>query len=175
MKLKYLIALPFACLSLTSQAQTLAEAVQACSQTDNSLKRLVCYDRVAKDMRQYDRTDVPLVRAPSQPHPAAPQAGQVQTPQPPMASQDPVDKFGMEHKAYTEGGADKILVSIQDKSKDRYGKWTLTLSNGQIWKQDDSQNYYFPDGQVYIERGLFGAFYLGTEESNRRMRVERLK
>ncbi|MDF2178736.1 hypothetical protein P2G88_10795 [Aliiglaciecola sp. CAU 1673] len=59
--------------------------------------------------------------------------------------------------------------------KGSYNKPIMTLDNGQLWKQVDSQRYYMPDGHLYIERGALGSFWLGSEDANRRMRVSRIQ
>ena len=39
------------------QAETVADALEKCRNTDNSLKRLMCYDSVAKSLNKYEGSD----------------------------------------------------------------------------------------------------------------------
>lgn len=158
------------------QASTVAQAVKDCSQEQNSLKRLVCYDKISKALNQYQDAALPGAASvvvsgqTAEPAPSdAPVGGAMRT-------QDPADYFGMEHKQKASAEElDKILITVSKVDKDPYDKLILTLGNGQQWKQIDSQRYYLPDGQLYIERGVLGSFFLGSEDSKRRMRVTRIK
>ena len=40
-------------LAFSVQAETVTQALEKCRGVDNSLQRLVCYDRVAKNVNQY--------------------------------------------------------------------------------------------------------------------------
>ncbi|GAA0358387.1 hypothetical protein GCM10009092_23250 [Bowmanella denitrificans] len=178
MKIKQLfLALPFCFLGVFAQAETLASALQACTKEQNSLKRLVCYDKVAKDASQFEGGDRVLST-----HQAISQVrGQSARQDGPLPTQQTVEttsqeqNFGLEHVTRPENEEDKIYVTLQSKDQDAYGKLILTLTNGQIWKQSDSGNFPIPNGQLYIERGMLGAFFLSSDEANRKIRVKRIK
>ncbi|MBT1064155.1 hypothetical protein KJY73_11250 [Bowmanella sp. Y26] len=176
-----IIALPLCLTVMSGQAATLSSAVQACSQEQDSLKRLVCYDKVAKELRQYSDLDKPsspqpIVNAQPAVSKAQPQMSSPKHHAQPEATMSNVEKnFGMEEKISREESADKILVTLQDKDRDNYGKWVLTMTNGQVWKQADTGRFPLPDGQLYIERGMLGSFFLSSESVNRKIRVKRIK
>ena len=172
-----IIALPLCLTVMSGQAETLSSAVQACAQEKDSLKRLVCYDKVAKETKQYKDGDTAFAPASTTPQvnrkataPVVVKAEQQAT-----TVVDAEQNFGLDERKRPENETDKILVSIQNKDKDPYGKWVLTMTNGQIWKQSDSGSYRLPDAQLYIERGVLGSFFLGAEGMNRKIRVKRIK
>ncbi|GGO65960.1 hypothetical protein [Bowmanella pacifica] len=174
---KLIIALPLCLTVMSGQAQTLASAIQSCAQEKDSLKRLVCYDKVAKETNQYKDGDTAFAPASTTPQvnrkataPALVKAEQHAAP-----VVDAEQNFGLDERKRPENETDKILVSIQNKDKDPHGKWVLTMTNGQIWKQSDSGSYRLPDAQLYIERGVLGSFFLGAEGMNRKIRVKRIK
>lgn len=164
MKLSAFLIIPALFMGAVAQAETLADAMQQCSKEENSLKRLVCYDRLSKDLRQFENSPLPQS---SHLPPATADAE-------PVSPSEQMQKFGLPEKSEVIS-EDKILVSVADKHRDARGKWILELTNGQTWKQTDSQDYYFPEGQIYIEKGFLGSFFLGSDDSNRRMRVKRIQ
>ena len=65
-----------------------------------------------------------------------------------------------------------VLVAI-DKTKN--GKWILTTSGQQVWRQTDNQRINLKEGQkVQISKGSLGSFFLKTETQNKRIRVKRI-
>lgn len=53
---------------------------------------------------------------------------------------------------------------------------TITLSNGQVWRQQSSKFIDISEGdEVYVRKGLFGSFHLSTDKINRSIRVKRSK
>lgn len=169
MKISAFLVIPSLFMGAVAQAETLADAMQQCSKEENSLKRLVCYDKLNKDLRQFDNSPLPQSSQRQQKESAATSSGQ--QPAPPSTQ---MEEFGLpkESEMISE---DKILVTVAEKRRDAHGKWIIQFTNGHIWQQTDSQDYYFPESQVYIEKGFLGSFFLGSEASNRRMRVKRIK
>jgi len=140
------------------------EALQQCAGIEDSLERLVCYDNIAKqsqgDSKQAERQKSNTQEMTSQ-----------------QESSSSQQTFGMEHKDKEEGQVDRIEVEVASKEQGPYKKWRITLNNGQVWKQTDSGGY-FPwddDDTYYIERGALNSFFFGREDSNRRMRVQRVR
>lgn len=169
------IALMF---SLSAQAETIGEALNACKNKENSLKRLMCYDDVAKSMDKYSGLDKALssgytvtprnTTASAQPSPA---------PQAETSSKEATGtNFGLEHKEPDYEDADKIYGAVVKAEETPFGKHVITLDNGTVWQQTDSIRYKVKEGQqVYVERGLLGAFYLSRDDINSRMKVKRIK
>jgi hypothetical protein len=75
----------------------------------------------------------------------------------------------------------QITASITEYSVNRYGKITVTLGNGQVWRQlnsDGSRLILSAKGRVYtarIKRGLAGGYMMKIHELNRTIRVRRIK
>lgn len=139
-------------LAQDSTTQQLAK----CAIIENPLQRLVCYDKVAAG-------EAPVERSAGQSAARSPAAS-------------PEQEFGREHREDpTDNRPDKIFVELADVQRNYYGKWEITLKNGQQWEQVDSRTTPLPlDGDYYIERGVFNSFFLGRVGENRRIRVRRV-
>lgn len=162
-------------------AETIGEALSKCSATENSLQRLVCYDRVVKDMNQYEGLDTEAARtitAPSVYTPVAPQrplpqqANVAQRPAPPSEQ----DKFGLEHKRDTQEELDELTSVITGIKENPYGKLVVSLSNGQVWQQTDDARLNLDEGmEIQLKRGFLSAFFMSREGISTRIRVKRIK
>jgi hypothetical protein len=173
-----LIALICALGASSVQAETVAQAIEKCRNTDNSLKRLVCYDNVAKSLRQYEGVDSELSQLPALTvkRPASVPSTPVQPAQPEARNAVPENEFGLEHKRDLSKEASELQVTIAELSKTVRGKHKLTFSDGSVWQQTDETYLKFEKGQVVtVERGLLGSFYLSVEGLNKRMKVKRLR
>lgn len=161
-------------ISFNLQAETLAEAVEKCRVVSNSLKRLVCYDQLAQRAQNLEDSDLaefyaerPLV-APvpgeSRPNTSAP------------SRSAPRNNFGLEDRESQQkkDEASEMSAVVGTVEEDPYGKLIVTLADGQIWRQTDSEVFKLRSGDsVTISRGLLGSFYLQKDGLNRRMRVKR--
>ena len=167
-----------------SAQQTIEDAITQCSSEKNSLQRLVCFDRVAKSVRQYSGVDQALPTVSRQPvnvPRAAPQASTPRATVPNQAVQptQPVttaeQEFGIEHKRDTSKMIDKIYAVVTKVSVNQRRKRIITLENGQVWQQQDGSTLKVAVGDtIYVERGVLGAFYLSTDNLNKRMKVKRV-
>lgn len=152
-------------ISLFSYADTLEDALQHCRSIMPSADRLSCYDAIPP-------------KAPSVPSAVA------ETPTPVTATHTTapamqtrlVDYFGFEEKAIAKQMPDTIDVEIADVSTNN-GKLTITLNNGQIWRQTDNKLYHYKteDGQAYIQRGALSSFFFSQQGVKTRIRVKRLQ
>ncbi|GEA10206.1 hypothetical protein [Alteromonas sp. KUL49] len=162
-------------------AETIGEALSKCSATENSLQRLVCYDRVVKDMNQYEGLDTEAARTITASPVYTPVAPQRPLPQQPSVAQRPAppseqDEFGLEHKRDTDEMAQGQSSVIAQVKKNAYRKYEFTLNNGQVWRQTDDSSIKLEEGiAVQIERGVLGSFFLSIDGLNKRMRVKRIK
>jgi len=68
---------------------------------------------------------------------------------------------------------EKTYYTIAEVWQNPRGLQRMRLGNGQVWEQISSEgNFEIREGeQYYIEPARFGGFFLGTDGSNRRMRV----
>ncbi|WP_258808196.1 type VI secretion protein [Pseudidiomarina sp. CB1] len=143
----------------SAQEPTL-EQLRTCAAIENPLKRLVCYDKVAAG------EGVEIAVAETNKQAPAKKSN---------ARQEPADDFGLPAQESNED-SDTIYVAIDKTEKDPYGKWIIYFTNGQVWKQTDSQTFQLPlDGNYAIERGLLNGYFLGREGVNKRIKVRRIK
>ena len=174
MKIK-LCALAIVCaFSHVAFAESLAKAMEKCSQVDNSLKRLVCYDQLNNKANGYQDSELPTQvyrRPPNANNETYPQAPQVASNQ----VGNPVDNFGKPIlQTIQREEIDSLSAQISAIQKDQRGKFSITLDNGQIWQQTDSKSVLLREGDsVVLEKGLLGAFFLKEVSSSSRIRVER--
>lgn len=180
MKKLSIVALLLCAAASESQAESISDALKDCGRQQNSLKRLVCYDKVVQNLDRYSGLDE-LMNVPA-PLPA--QAGSQAPsrtpykPQPRVESAQPStpsSDFGMENRRDAEA-VDKIYGNITELKKGPRKRYILTLDNGQVWKQTDNETLSLKVGQtVYVERGVLGAFYMSKDSVNRKIRVKRSK
>jgi hypothetical protein len=88
--------------------------------------------------------------------------------------------FGAEDLERNDEDADETLTRIEsvieDVSENRREIRTFTLTNGQMWRETETSRLRLREGmEIYIEKGLMSAHYLGKPSSNRRVRVKRVK
>lgn len=140
-----------------------------CSQITNSVERLTCYDEVMQ--RGPATSDLPVVRLPRAPRPAASQESGAPTP-----AVEPSDDFGLEVKnADRDSNATRTYVVASARHTDLTG-WTIEFVNGQVWRQVGTEDYRIREGERYtIERGMFNSFLLGNSTNNRKIRVTRVE
>ncbi|MFS1524646.1 hypothetical protein ACL7TT_11105 [Microbulbifer sp. 2304DJ12-6] len=83
--------------------------------------------------------------------------------------------FGREQKQISQA-PQSIEATITHIRANAYDKQIITLANGQIWQQIDSNRIRWKTGnRVIIERGLLGSFFMKPAEGKRKIRVKRLK
>lgn len=172
MKRILFLFLTFAATAQSVQAASLKDAMEGCSQEQNSLKRLVCFDRLVKNMDQHSDVDVSEFRKPQTTY--RPSQVAVATPQNEVTQSKPTDNFGIEDKIVAK--LDKIISTVKSTKSDPFGKLTITLINGQVWKQADmSRLTVKKSDEVKIERGTFGSFMLSKTSGGKEIRVKRVK
>lgn len=155
-----------ALMSVPAAAQSVSQQQLAtCAGIQNAIERLVCYDKLA----QGQGVEVAAGAAQS----TAPQTAK-NTEQSTSTSYE--SEFGKEHRDYAENRPDRLVVSIVSREQDPYGKWIVTLDNGQVWKENDSSSTFrfSDDADYFIERGMLNSFFLGRTGLNTRMRVRRI-
>ena len=159
-----LILANIVCMSYASSAD---KNVSTCQAISNDLARLACYDTLfaGQDIAQLNIPSSPTTPVPLQVVPA----------NKPVESATKDESFGLEQ---VEASADDNVLSttVAKIKANPFGIRTLTMSNGHQWRETESSSLRVKVGQqVYIEKGVFSAYYLKVEGSNREMRVKRLK
>ena len=177
MKKLSFVALLLCVAAAPSQAKTISEALKECGRQQNSLKRLVCYDKVVQGLDRYSGADelmyvpAPLPAQGTSSRPQSDRGSDYSVAAPSSAD----SSFGMENKRPAES-QDKIYAEIVEIKQNPRKRYILTLSNGHVWNQTDGESLRLKVGQtIYIERGALGAFYLSKDSANRRIRVKRSK
>lgn len=180
------VSLAVAALMSASAAYAQQNEMQRCAAIEDSLERLVCYDNLAEKHQQMGhmmsankgsekgqkmRAEKAQKRAERKHDKAMNKAKRGQK----MESSE--SRFGMEHRSNPDDeNLDKIIVEVAERSEGPYGKWTITLKNGQVWKQTEDVGYFsWDEDTYYIERGALNSFFFGREGANRRFRVKRVK
>ncbi|AZQ86061.1 hypothetical protein EKO29_19930 [Colwellia sp. Arc7-635] len=161
----------FGLLSVTTQAETLNEGLVKCAKIEDSLARLVCFDRLA------DHTSMPVstVVKSNKVMPVAKPT--VEAP----VKVSKAESFGADHirKSHeVEKEESKIVFEIASLQKDPYGKYRFTFKNGQQWKQTDNNQLRVKVGEsVLLSKGFMGSIFLkkNDTDSNKKIRVKRLK
>lgn len=187
-----ILSLSFVFLALTSAsysafaAESLVDRITACTNEKDSLKRLICFDKVAafakKEASYYTGTpsqqqssntakEAPAVNNKKQQTVAAIPAKPVTT----ATQKQPEDIFGKEIQEAVDA-IESVTYTIKSATKNVYKKWRFTFENGQQWIQKDTnRNSKFAAGDtVIIKRGLLNAFYLHRKDNNISIRVKRV-
>lgn len=152
-----------------AQGAPVNQAMQQCKQVENALKRLACYDSLAKQMGSNE--PLPTQSDVMQQAPVVNNRPALVT-QPAASGSD----FGLEKKQVQKQEQDSVRAAVASVKKNAHKKLTLTLTNGQVWRQTDSTYLRIKaDDEVIIERAALGSFLLKKVDTNKRMRVKRVK
>jgi hypothetical protein len=186
-----------------SMADTALDELSICAKNDDSLQRLVCFDKLADKAKkilteQQQNTHLLPAQVTSKPLDNPSPIGQKSQSKPVLVEPDQAEgsltdnprtvvsnaniisqqqaNFGNEGKQSTEDLINQIKTKIVEVKKDRYGNQTITFSNGQVWRQLDSTRLRLKkDQMVIIERGALGSFFIGKKDANKRIRANRVR
>lgn len=155
---------------------SIEQQLTQCAATADKLDRLICYDKLAENVKSVTPALASTQVAPATVATvAAPTAVAVAATAPQAPAANIVDDFGMEAKRVQENTVDKIYLEVQSITEDPYGAIKVTFTNGQVWKQTDGRKFNLKQGEkVYIEKAALGSFLMGTDERNAKARVKRL-
>jgi hypothetical protein len=139
------------------------------------LQRLACYDRVAHGVAPAPRTpgvasERPVLRATPPLAYAAP----------PVATVPPATGLGSERlpRATSVRRPSEMVAGVSSISYDPRGHFTVTLNNGQVWRQLEGDTAVLQNpgaSAVRISRGALGSYDLNVEGRNATYRVLRLR
>ncbi|MBY5993209.1 hypothetical protein [Ferrimonas balearica] len=145
----------------------LAEAIAQCAAKGDKLDRLICFDEFTQAA---GRALPPQANAPVTVAPAAPAAPVAAAPAPKADMEQDFGKQEAPAKAI-----DAIEAAVTKVTTNAYGQWTVTLSNGQRWRQTESKRYKLKSGDtVVIERASMGSFLLHKTGFGHSTRVKRV-
>ncbi|WP_076416000.1 hypothetical protein [Shewanella sp. UCD-KL12] len=170
----------------TQASAGLEQSLAECSAKADKLDRLICYDSLAASVKSAPKassaqsTSSVAATAVTATSVAAVTETQATSVTPTTLPANIENEFGSASIKKDKEAADKeinkIFLDVDSIKKDAYGALKIYFTNGQVWKQSDSKRFKLASGQtVYIEKGAFGAFYLGVKEKNSTIKVKRLK
>jgi hypothetical protein len=152
-----------------AQSNDLQTELAHCLSFSGAVERLSCYDRLA---REVGRAAPQTQNAPPFAAPSRADAAENRT-----APQD----FGKEAlRSAPLPGEDRMTAEIADFREDQTGRFTIALSNGQVWQQtagDTARAQYRSGGTktVTISRGSLGSYDLTFSGRNMTFKVKRLR
>ena len=162
-----------------SAQDSLPAQLTACLPISGMLQRLACYDRVAHSIAPVSRS-APLQRPAASPPPVAyapPGAAAAPAVVPP-----PPTGLGSERLPRTASAAPRraqeLIANVASVTYDARGRFTVTLDNGQVWRQleGDTAVLQAPrNASVRISRGAIGSYDLNVVGRNATYRVLRLQ
>jgi hypothetical protein len=162
MKSKFLIVVAGLWVSFANAAE-LSDQLAQCRAVQNDLQRLICYDKIGTS--GYTPAVGAVVAEPRQLPPENSPATVTAAP----------DNFGIEHKVI-EKAASSISSTVVSIVQSKRGFWTITLDNGQKWRQISSDGFVLRKGEeIEISRGTFNSFLLSKKGSERQTKVTRLQ
>ncbi|WP_440875063.1 hypothetical protein [Thalassotalea sp. PLHSN55] len=163
MKLAFLIL----CSALVApvMASSLSSQLSACVKISDGKERLACFDQAMATTKTVaaipEKKATPPVNVAAEPAETKPLTK--------------AENFGQEHKQVSQG-LDQLELTIASIKKNSYGQYRLVSENNQVWQQKDSSHLKLRVGdKVIIKRGALSSFYLKKPESNRSIKVKRIK
>jgi hypothetical protein len=154
-------------------AGNLVEQLNICAQTKDSLVRLVCYDKLAKNSLSTGVIELKPVSV--QPLASKEEkASQLVT----QEIKNDEDSFGQQHlkKDSNNNAIKQVIFIVVNVKKDVRDKLRLIFENGQVWKQTDGNRLNIKSkDRVEISKGMLGAFYLRKVNQNKSIKVKRIK
>ena len=148
-------------------APDLASAILRCAAQQDETTQLACYNRIAAQLKT---GAAPVAEAPAAPPPARRVIGSVAD-------------FGLESVPFDTQGPVKraqITAKVAKVSYNFFHIFTVTLDNGQVWRQMDSDSSIarFKTDKpevVTISRGFLDSFHLAIQGSWGTYAVKRIK
>jgi len=149
--------------SVPAHAQDINAQLAHCLTLNGAVERLSCYDRVAQGaVRTAPALAAPMT-SPLQVQPAPPR----------VFGQEQLPKSSVEQE-------ERLTAEITAFQTDARGRFTVTLSNGQVWQQMAGDSGIAQRGPkssrtVSISRGSLGSYDLRFSDRNITFKVKRLR
>jgi hypothetical protein len=166
-----------ASLLLASVVQAQPE-LQRCAALADNAERLQCYDGLAAALRSAAEAET---TAPSAVQ-ATPASDLAASPEPPARRgiSTALALFGFESRPEEQRQItevlDRVEAAVSSAVHNPFSGWTLTLANGQVWKQLGSDRFDIKPGDTaVITRGSLNSFLLQRGGEGRRIRVSRVE
>lgn len=161
---RFFLVLPLLLLaSVPARAQDINAQLARCLTLNGAVERLSCYDRVAQGaVRAAPALAAPMT-SPLQAQPAPPR----------VFGQEQLPRYSVEQD-------ERLTAEITAFQTDARGRFTVTLSNGQVWQQMAGDSGIAQRGPksshtVNISRGSLGSYDLRFSDRNITFKVKRLR
>jgi hypothetical protein len=173
-------------LTASANAQSLQQQMAKCVGLTGTLQRLACYDAVAHDagVNAAPRTAsaAPPPAYVSQPPAVYVPPSQAYVPPPVPAQRQTVGDFGaerLEENPSSPKKLERITAEVTAFHADPFGRFTVSLSNGQVWKQIEGDvtvaSYRKTTRTAIIARSFLGSFALKFNDSEKMYKVTRVQ
>jgi hypothetical protein len=146
-------------LAPTQAAEVTSDALLACANETDDVRRLRCFDGVVAGLRRAPAA--PSATAAAAPN-ASPPTASPRTSAPPVS---PEDKFGARGDLDREKrqALSELIATVTEVSTRPLGELVVTLDNGQVWAERTAANSKIKvkvGDTVKIESGALGSFLL---------------
>ncbi|MFT5295833.1 MAG: hypothetical protein ACI9YH_001849 [Colwellia sp.] len=143
--------------STSSYAETLSDKLKQCVEIKDDLSRLSCFDRLSLT----SKNTVEIIEPPTQSQKESRFGG------------DKIEKKKRQESGYN---LEKVVYTVAKIKKSITKKLTIYFENGQVWKQNDTIKFRLKkEDKVEISAGMLGSFFLKKINTNRAIRVKRIK
>jgi len=169
---KLLLSLLF----VTQPALMAEETLTKCRQIEEITERVVCYDKIVDLQVSMDSSDRAETTLPPEtiPPPETTKSNAVPDAQSLFGTNDAEAKRIVETSLAIDQ-ISQIEARITDVRKSASKKLTVTLDNGQIWRQLDDQRMSLKGGEtVIIRKASLGSYLMEKQSGSRSIRVKRV-
>lgn len=165
-----------------AQSSEFNARLMACRAIGDVTARVACYDRLADGLRPAPPSAVTAPVVPAPPVPPVPTSQPQRPVAPPvMAAPAPTSRFGADdlplQKRDPEAAQlpNQIVAKAVAVTADRQGYVTVTLDNGQTWRQTEGPEMrILPGAEVKIRSAMMGSYLLSLTSGNRSVRAKRV-
>ncbi len=132
--------------------ESLQSAILNCAAQAGDAAQLACYRRIAAQVKAEPAQSPAPVASATPPQATAPAAKDTAAAQSLFGSRNEPDQL------------DRITDSVADVAFSGFGRFTVTLKNGQVWRQTEGETAHLRKGDVVIiMRGTLGGFRLSIQ------------
>ncbi|MSO96591.1 MAG: hypothetical protein EXR11_00015 [Rhodospirillaceae bacterium] len=163
-----------------AQTGDIMSRMRACRVIGDMATRAACYDRLTDSLTPLQPNPSPSALSRAAPTPPLPPV--TASPPPAAAPNAPaINRFGQSDLPIQkvipkeELPPDEMIARVKSVRGDAAGNLTVTLDNGQVWRQTEAGPLrILPGSAVKIRSGVLGAFYMSLVSANRSVRVKRI-
>jgi hypothetical protein len=167
-----------------AMSESVIDELVTCSETKNSLKRLICFDEAVKELKAYDGKQITnRSYSPSRTSPKG-SSNQKSVPKSEIiATTEKIEEFGRVKNTSTGQSRSNTTIlngelhsTIVDLIEMKGRRLKFVLENGQVWEKTEGGKAGLPKvgEKVIIRSESLGAFYLRRAASKRSFKVKRI-